>query len=439
MWVVRENGRQPNDHLRAAREAAPSPRVPGAALSRPELADAVNRWLAAHTDRQGVVDEHYVARLERGRIRWPNAEYRAAFAAVLGQDEKALGFRPSSANRRPVRPLPAEHAPARPVAPADPAQRSREDYSSETVTVATIRAMAQGFQTADRQVGGGALYGQVVRYLNQEIGPRLLDADGTSGAALFTAAASVTEIAGWMAHDGGRDGHARQHLDRAYRLALAAGNEAMAGNVCASMSHLAGQLGQAAEAVRIADAGMGRARSVSGTTRLVARLHAMRARGLAMQGSAADCRAALVEAERTLHAARVEPPAEWLAGFDAGSLASEAALCLRQLGDLAEAEQQARQVIRLRPGDRVRSRAFGQLTLARVLVDAGRIDEAAGAGQEVCRAAPSLTSQRVLARLNRLGAALAPHRQVPQVAVFLGALPSGRPAGSSADDARWPV
>jgi transcriptional regulator with XRE-family HTH domain len=105
---VRETGREPNHQLRAAREAAPSPCVPGAGMSRPELADAVNAWLVARTHRHALVDEHYVARLERGKIRWPNADYRAAFAAVLNRPESALGFRPSSANRSPIRPLPSD-------------------------------------------------------------------------------------------------------------------------------------------------------------------------------------------------------------------------------------------------------------------------------------------------------------------------------------------
>jgi tetratricopeptide (TPR) repeat protein len=311
-------------------------------------------------------------------------------------------------------------------------------YRDGLVEVVAIRVMSRAFQAADRQVGGGVLYGQVVRYLKIEIGPRLLDADGTSGLALFTAASSMTEIAGWMAHDCGQDRRARQHFDRAYRLALAAGNDASVGNVCASMSHLAGQLDQSADAVRIAEAGLVRAQAVPGTVHLVARLHAMHARGLAMRGDAAGCRAALHEAERTLDAARNEPPAEWPAEFDAGSLASEAALCLRQLGDLPEAERQAHRILELRPGDRVRSRALGQLTLARVLVDAGRVDEAATVGQEVCQAVPSLTSTRVLARLDRLGAALARYRQVPEVSAFFAALPAARRDDTPGPTA-WPI
>ena len=38
-----------NARLRAARECMPSPRVPGAHMSRADLADAVNVWLWIHT------------------------------------------------------------------------------------------------------------------------------------------------------------------------------------------------------------------------------------------------------------------------------------------------------------------------------------------------------------------------------------------------------
>lgn len=103
------------DRLRAAREATASHRVPDAHMSRSELAEAANRWLTANTDRPGILDDAYVARLERGRIRWPNADYRSTFRAVLGAlSDAELGFRPTGANRRPVRPL-WDEQPAGPV------------------------------------------------------------------------------------------------------------------------------------------------------------------------------------------------------------------------------------------------------------------------------------------------------------------------------------
>jgi hypothetical protein len=66
----------------------------------------------------------------------------------------------------------------------------------------------------------------------------------------------MTEIAGWMAHDGGKDQAARRHFHTAYRLAVASDHPALAGNVCTAMAHLANQLDEPADAVRIAEVGL---------------------------------------------------------------------------------------------------------------------------------------------------------------------------------------
>lgn len=91
-----------NHLLRAARERTPSRRLPDAAMSRQELAEAVNAWLHENKRRSGALDAHYVARLERGAVRWPNEEYRAGFRAILGvHDDVDLGFSP---RKRAVQP-----------------------------------------------------------------------------------------------------------------------------------------------------------------------------------------------------------------------------------------------------------------------------------------------------------------------------------------------
>jgi hypothetical protein len=220
---------------------------------------------------------------------------------------------------------------------------------------------------------------------------------------MLSAAASVTEIAGWMTHDSGQDSRARAYFDRAFRMAVAAENNALAGNACASMSHLAIELGQHTDALRIASTGITKTHREDGTLRLAARLHTMRARAFALTGENQACAQSLDTAESLLESAAGEVPADWIANFDEASLASEAALCFLDLAEYAEAEQRAAIAIRLRSGDRVRSRAFGQLTMANILVGAGRLDEAAAFGNEVCKATASLSSTRVLDRLNALG------------------------------------
>lgn len=182
------------------------------------------------------------------------------------------------------------------------------------------------------------------------------------------------------------------------------------------MSHLSVHLGRSRDAVQLAEDGVTHARPHHP---LVARLHAMRARGIAVLGYARDSRAALADAERALEKAEGAVRGEWISHFDSAALASETAWCLHRLGDLDAAEMSARDAIALRPGDRVRSRSFAQLALAQVLLAANRVDEAANLAEQIRSTAMTLTSARVRSQLVDLAAALRPHRGVPAVSRFL--------------------
>ncbi|MBB4930696.1 hypothetical protein F4561_001516 [Lipingzhangella halophila] len=59
---------EPNDRLRAAREACPSPSAPGEPMSRAELAEAVNEHLWRATGKRYGLGAHAIARYERGKI-----------------------------------------------------------------------------------------------------------------------------------------------------------------------------------------------------------------------------------------------------------------------------------------------------------------------------------------------------------------------------------
>jgi hypothetical protein len=260
--------------------------------------------------------------------------------------------------------------------------------------------MATSVHAADRRYGGGRLYSTVISYLQAEVARALFAP--SSGAQVYAAAASLTETVGWMAHDSGRDVDARVHFDGAYRLSLAAGSAALAANMCASMSHLAGELGQVEDAVRLADVGLDRVARTGGVARIAARLHAMRAKALALRGDSVGCLDALNCAERALDGGNDHEHASWSAPFDEGSLAAETASTLHLIGDLRGAEQQAGEVLRLRGNDRARALALGRLTLAAILLGAGRGEEAASLGRQVAAVTPELSSARVRSRLGEL-------------------------------------
>jgi hypothetical protein len=283
----------------------------------------------------------------------------------------------------------------------------------------------RAFRAADLQSGGGHMYASVIRYLQADMAPRLFGSDvGADDRSLFTAAAALTEMAGWMAHDSGRDTAASRHFGRALALVQVGGDHQLTAHVLGSMSHLASHLGQADEAIAYARRGQGVLDAGPASPSLQARMLALEARGVAAKGhaSGAECSTLLLRAEKVLEDGPGEPASPWVSHFDAGSLASEAARCMRQVGDLGQARQQAERIIVFRPGSRTRSRAFGQLALASILIAQGDPDHACGIAADVLSATVSLGSYLVIAQLLQLQQQLQPYRHTPAVAEFLDCL-----------------
>ncbi|HEY3035312.1 MAG TPA: NUDIX hydrolase, partial [Streptosporangiaceae bacterium] len=149
---------------------------------------------------------------------------------------------------------------------------------------------------------------------------------------------------------------------------------------------------------------------------LAARLLAMDARGHAALGESAAAARLLLRAEQALDQAPAAERSEWVSRFDEASLAGEAARCLRRLGQLGDARRQAERVIALRPGDRARSRAFGQLVLAQVLIQQRQLDEACAVGRQILDGTAALSSFLVVRQLQRLRKLLAADQSAPAVA-----------------------
>lgn len=280
------------------------------------------------------------------------------------------------------------------------------------------------FRAADRQVGGGHLYATVVKYLHTEVALPLFGVETHSGGSklVFAAAAALTEMAGWMAQEAGRDQAAEQHFVRSLDLVKIGGDRQLGVHVLASMSHLTLHRGRPAEAIQLARRGRDSLARGPRQPELEALLLAMQARGFAALRRIDDCRQLLLQAERALSALPTGERSPWVSRFDEGSLAGEAARCLHQIGDLNEAGRQAARVIELRPGDRTRSRAFGQLILATVLTAQGKSDEACAMAQQVLQATQQLGSYPVIQQLLDLKQLLKPYGANRVVADFLGSL-----------------
>ncbi|MGH3806761.1 MAG: helix-turn-helix domain-containing protein [Pseudonocardiaceae bacterium] len=279
------------------------------------------------------------------------------------------------------------------------------------------------FRAADRQVGGGHLYATVVAYLHSDVASRLFGEDhSVEGKTVFTAAAALTEMAGWMAHDAGRDDQAQRHFGRALDMSQVGRDRQLSAHVLASMSHLAHHTCRPRDAIGFAHAGE---HALSGGPRnpaLDAQVFAMQARGFAALHKPSETAKLLERAEKALKQSPDEEPSPWVSHFDEGSLASEAARCMRQLGKLPQAQRHAERIIELRPADRTRSRALGQLILVTVLIEQGQPEQACAIAQDVLDATQSLGSCLVIQQLRGLQQLFAPHSTNAVVKDFLDCL-----------------
>lgn len=277
-------------------------------------------------------------------------------------------------------------------------------------------AAMDAFRNADRAAGGGRLYNAVVRHLTDNIGPRLVDTDGN--AQIFAVAAALTEMAGWMAHDSGRDDVADRHFTRALPLARASGDTPLAAGIAASNSHLALQTGDPAAAVHWSRTGLDIAAHGPSIPALTARLHAMSARALAAAGQTTSALRALDQAEQTLtRDTQSERP--WLSPFDAAALAIESALVLRDLKRHDRAQARAEHAISLREAGRARSLALSRITLVTIHVERRELDAAIAVGHDLLAADLNLGSVRVVHQLDDLRRILYPYRGHPPVRAFL--------------------
>lgn len=278
------------------------------------------------------------------------------------------------------------------------------------------------FRAADKRVGGGHLYATVVNYLHTEMAPRIFGSHGADGSLLFTSAAAFTEMAGWMAHDAGKDATAQQHFSRSLDLVRIDGDQQLTAHILGSMSHLAHHRRRPNRAIQLAQNGQQALDTGPQHPQIQARLLAMQARGFAALRQPSECTQLLTQAEKAVSCAHTEVPSPWVSPFDQGSLASEAARCMRQLGDFSEAKRQAEYVVELRAGDRTRSRAFGQLILVTVLIAQGEPEDACAVAHEVINATGSLGSYLVIQQLLGLKQQLEPYRSNKTVTDFLTCL-----------------
>lgn len=281
-----------------------------------------------------------------------------------------------------------------------------------------VRQMTAAMRAIDNEYGGGYARGSVVRYLHHEVSPLLREGryDAVTGRDLFSAAAEMTQLAGWMTYDAGHYGLAQHYLVHALRLAAAGGDRALGAEILAAMGQEAVYLGDGLTGVDLARAA-GRAARQAGLNALAAEAAVLEAHGHATAGDARACVHALGVAERTLDRADRDRDPQWLGYFDHAYLSARFGHCFRELGQHRQAERFARRSLDM-DGAYVRGRMFNLALLASAHAGQGDIESACAVGSEALAMAVELRSARAVGYVTALRRQLLPYAAATPVVSF---------------------
>ncbi|MGK5640763.1 helix-turn-helix domain-containing protein [Streptomyces sp. URMC 126] len=288
--------------------------------------------------------------------------------------------------------------------PEPPGPEERTAPAADDVTA------VNAFREVDKSTGGGRVYQAVVRHLHERVARRLVASESDTQS--FAAAASFSEMAGWMAHDSGRDDLAAGHLTRALHLARVSGDWSLSANIAASSSHLALQTGDALKAAHWASVGLGFAAKGPDLPALSARLLAMGARAAAAGGRPAAAVRCLAQSQEALERSP-STTHPWVSPFDTTSLASEAALAMRDMASYGKALAYAEHATESREGNRVRSLALNRINLVSIHARRNDWDAVVHHGTDLPAISPALGSVRVMRHMSCLRHQLLPHRAYP--------------------------
>ncbi|GAA3509228.1 transcriptional regulator with XRE-family HTH domain/tetratricopeptide (TPR) repeat protein [Streptosporangium album] len=318
-----------------------------------------------------------------------------------------------------------------------PVTSAARQGSGPVVGLSDVRRVVearQAFGQMDRQFGAGLVRPAVVDYLNTAVAPLLRGRyDDKVGAELMTAAAAMTQMAGWTAFDLNYHGQAQHYFGQALKLAKIGDDSLTGAWVLATMTHQAVHLEQGAQAVWLARAAVDTARRAEAPPRVMAMLLIGEARATAMQArpaetgdvhSAKQVERLLTEAERAYAQGATDRDPAWVAWNDEPELTARMSRCWKLLGDYRRAADCAELAVRELTTKRPRAAQINQVSVAEAYLGMGEVEQAVDSARAAVPMARSLTSARSVERIRKFSARLEPYGTTVQVREFRAYLDS---------------
>ncbi|MBV2366852.1 tetratricopeptide repeat protein [Streptomonospora nanhaiensis] len=288
---------------------------------------------------------------------------------------------------------------------AEIAERSARAVGATTPRIGTgevdaVRTMAEAFSGIDDQFGGGHARSSVAAYIAGDL-TRWLRADAPVAvrADLYSAAADLLYLAGFMAWDDAAHGLAQRYYLRAVDLAAQAEDAATYATVLRGMSLQANSLGHHLHGLHLAEAAVS-AVGTSAPPRMRAFLLGQQAVSLAAVGERQAAVRTLSTAERHLEAASSSPSSTF-GGYHPAALAFQEAHLRAHLGDVAGAAAAMKTSTRRRPAMERRSRAMATAHLAEYQYRAGHLEASCATWNTFLDDYPHLVAGRADAAFKR--------------------------------------
>ncbi|MCF3963205.1 transcriptional repressor NsdA [Streptomyces fuscigenes] len=322
-------------------------------------------------------------------------------------------------------PTPGGGEPAAPPGEQPAARRTPRLSGPELELLESTTAM---FRLWDAQCGGGLRRKAVVGQLHEVTDLLQEPLPGATSRRLFTCAAELAELAGWMSYDVGLQPNAQKYFVLALHAAKEAGDRALGSYILSSMSRQMIHLGRPDDALELVHLAQYGSRDCA-TARTQAMLHAMEARAYAGMGQPSKCKRAVRMAEDTFADAgeQGESDPDWIRFFTEAELHAENAHSYRDLAyvagrspayaSLAEPVMERAVELFQQDEDHQRSYALNLVGLASVHLLKREPERMAAPARAALDIARSIRSERVNTRLRKtVDQAVRDFEDVPEVA-----------------------
>ncbi|MEU9981235.1 hypothetical protein [Streptomyces sp. NPDC050856] len=319
-------------------------------------------------------------------------------------------------------------APAAEPGPGGPAAAGRRTSRLSRPELDLLEATTAMFRKWDAQCGGGLRRKAVVGQLHEVTDLLQEPQPAATARRLFTCAAELAELAGWMSYDVGLQPTAQKYFVLALHAAKEAGDKPLGSYVLSSMSRQMIHLGRPDDALELIHLAQYGSRDCA-TPRTQAMLYAMEARAYANMGQPSKCKRAVRMAEDTFADVGLdgEPEPDWIRFFSEAELNGENAHSYRDLAYVAGrsptyaslAEPVMRRAVELfeQDPDHQRSYALNLVGMATVHLLKREPEQATALAERCLTVAGSVRSERVNTRLRKtVSTAARDFGDVPEVA-----------------------